>query len=199
MWWFILLILPAMLMLLPFHLTAEVQLHPEQQGRIVLSSLGLKYTWRLRLVRTASGHVLQRIGKSGKAEGPGMELHSSPADAALKRLLHDQPAKRFLQKHVCLERIDAIIRIHFENAARTALVTGAVRSLIPLIPPALRAVTHLQLLPAFTPAQARLQGRCIVQFRLGTIIITALMLLYSSFRQHVSQHERKCVYGASHR
>lgn len=32
MWWFILLILPVMLMLLPFHLTAEVQLHPEQQG-----------------------------------------------------------------------------------------------------------------------------------------------------------------------
>lgn len=90
----------------------------------------------------------------------------------LGTVLRTDKARKFLLRSVRLVSLHALIRLGLSDAARTAAVTGALRQLTRLLPQ--QADVRIQ--PDFIHP-TRIQARCILFFHLGTIIITAAMVL----------------------
>lgn len=179
-WMLLILLLMLMLLAAPVRLQADVYHADQTLGRIRLTVAGLPHTWRLKLVRTPTGHQIIAAGKDGSEHALAPEaLQGSPAERLISQLLASDGPRRYLLRHIRLERLDAALRLHSEDAARTALLTGFIRSLTAFIPPAWRERARLRVTPEFVRDRSILQARCILHFRLGTIIITAGMLLAS--------------------
>ena len=87
-------------------------------------------------------------------------------------------ARRFLLQHVRLICLRAMVRIRLNDASRTCLLAGFLRQLLPLLP----AGSDVRIYPEFL-LPSRVHVRCIVFFHLGTIIITAAMVLLAYYRE----------------
>lgn len=166
------------LMLLPIRLTVDIYHAERTFSRIGLQAARLGRAWLFEAVRTAQGHQLIVAGQDGVSHGvePG-QLRGSPADHMLSALRRADKARHFLIRHIHPERLDASLLLHTENAAATALLTGAMRTLTGCLPLHWREKMHVRIQPDFFREHTTIQARCILRFRLGTIIITACMLL----------------------
>lgn len=116
--------------------------------------------WGVKVFRRAQ----KAAPRQGKARLRGMRL--------LGTVLRTDKARRFLFRHVQFRHLQALISPGLQDAAGTALVTGLLRMLAQLLPG--RADVRVQ--PNFI-GPTRVQARCILFFHLGTIIITAGMVL----------------------
>lgn len=188
MWALAIMLLMLTGMLLPLRLRADVLHSVHTQVRLRLSCMGLRHEWRIQLIRTLQGHQLT-MADSDKPPRPvsPASLQGSRGEKLMTTLLHDARARRYLLRHIALRELTAAMQLHAENAAHTALLTGYARTLMALVPPNQRERMRLMVAPDFAGAHSTFRIRCILQFRLGTIIITAGMLLAAIAAQRVHQ------------
>lgn len=139
---------------------------------------GLGPTLRLRVEKTQHGHQVFRIDKHGNAKP--LKLPSSPSAAPslhmLRSALQGGPLRWFI-RGLSLMQFDVALNVSLDNAARTALTAGAAQSLWRALPCAWRKKARLQVRPDFLSGQGGAQARWIVFFHLGTLLITAAMLM----------------------
>lgn len=110
----------------------------------------------------------------------------------LSALRQAESARRFLLRHVHLDRLDACLLLRTEDAARTSLLSGLLTGLAH-IPAMQRRQVRIRVWPDFFRPHSTLQARCIIRLRMGTILLTMLMLLAFRLRQ-----KARTAYGTSH-
>lgn len=107
----------------------------------------------------------------------------------LGTLLRTNHARRFLLRHTQLISFQALLRPGLQDAASTALLTGFLRQLSSLLP----SKADVRIQPNFT-GTTQLQARCILFFHLGTILVTAVMVLcayVAESREHPLPHSKE--------
>ena len=147
--------------------------------------------WTLRV--TCAGLHRTRHSGDGRAAS---RLRPSRLRLLASSLRRADRARQFLLRHTRLEALDALILLRTGDAALSALVTGSLQSLAAL-PAVRRRNVRIRVLPEFFRPHSSVQARCIIRLRLGTIILTMLMLLAAAFRQRQMQKARNW-YGTSH-
>lgn len=199
MLWLLLAILTIYALLLEARIRVDVLHNGATQAKVELRISKVRRIWNIQLIRTEQGHRLQFSD----------ERHSSPMDAAQFRhsrghslaqaFFRADKARRFLLSHIHLEALDALLFLRTEDAARSALICGAAQGMLACIPSRYRKNMRIQVLPEFFRSHSSVRARCIIRFRLGTIILTAGMLLAAYIReQHLTESE-ETAYGTSHR
>ncbi len=178
---------------------ADVRHFDSTRVQIQLRLLRWHRTWRLQLASTPQGHRLILDDERQVRPLDGAQLRQSRGLAVAGTLRRADKARGFLLKHLHLDRLDALVLLRTEDAARSALLSGTVQSILRCIPALHRHHVRLCVLPEFFRAHSTVNVRCIIRFRLGTIILTAGMLLLAWFReQHLTESE-ETAYGTSHR
>lgn len=152
-----LVLIVVLLLVLPITLTAELA-GSTLRLRLSVCGLGLSFTPTLRR--------------------PTGEKQSFAPERLLLRLLRTARTRRLLRRYIHLRRLDVLIRLGLHDAAKTALLTGLVSQLAPLLP----APADVRITPDFS-LRTRLGARCILSFRLGTIAIAAAPAFFSWIRE----------------
>ncbi|MCH5288076.1 MAG: hypothetical protein J1E43_11725 [Christensenellaceae bacterium] len=177
-----------LLLITPVTLRLDLRLAGETDVLLAARLWGLGPNLRFRLRRTEQGHRVFRVDKKGRetplkaAPSPG-----KPAMTALRTILRGDHARQLLFRGITLLRLDAAVNVSLGDAARTALTAGTLQSLWRALPCAWRRRARLQVRPDFLNGRGSLQARCIVFFHLGTLILTAALLLLS-LRMERSAH-----------
>ena len=192
---FLLLLLISML--LTFTVQTDFHHFDTTQARICVRIAGIHKTWRLMLLRTEQGHRLVLAGEDSARPLNTGQLRTSRGGILLGSLRRADKARKFLLRHARLDRLDAFILLRMEDAAHSALLSGSVRSVLSCIPAVRRKGVHIRVLPEFFRAHSTVNVRCIIRIRLGTIILTAMMLLIAHIREQRQQKARH-AYGTSH-
>lgn len=107
----------------------------------------------------------------------------------LGTVLRTDKARRFLFRHTQVVCLQALVCLGLRDAAATAIWTGLLRQLAPLLPR--KADVRVQ--PNFL-GSTQVQARCILFFHLGTILITAVMGLAAYLmecREHPNPHPKE--------
>ncbi len=174
-----LLLLLALLLLyaffLPVTIQADVHHHAATQTRITAHYAFFKKTWQISRFPIAAG-----------------QFSKNRFRLLIGLLRRADKARRFLLRRIHLVRLDALILLRTEDAARSTLLSGAAQSILPCIPAVRRRNVRICVLPEFFRAHSSLNARCIIQVRLGTIILTSMMLLMAYFREQ-QQTESEAV------
>ena len=89
-------------------------------------------------------------------------------------LLRTDKARRFLMRHAQVTTLQALLHLGLPSAASTAVYTGLLQLIAQLLP----SKADIRIQPDFC-RPTRVQVRCIVFFHLGTLLITAGMLLWA--------------------
>lgn len=188
MLWLWLLLMMGYALLLEVRIQADLRHGNGTQARLILRIAGIHRTWRL--MRAAGDTQVFMAREDGMhVLSPG----GLPADRGwllLSVFRRADAARRFLLRHVHLDRLDAQLALRTADAARTALVTGALRGIAAQLPMRWHGKVRIRVLPEFLRASSAVQARCIIRLRLGTILLTAMMLLSAYLRQrHLKESE----------
>jgi len=172
MLWLPFFILAGYALFLPLTLTVQVQHHRRTRTCVTLHFLCFRKTWRFSGLAWVTSPLRRN---------PNSRLRFSWRRAV--------GARRFLRQHTSFVHLDATILLHTGDAARTALYTGALRSVISLFPSRSRRIC---IQPDFFRGHSALQARCIIRWKLGTLLLTAWMLLTEAlFRQQLKESEAR--------
>lgn len=155
--WLVLAFLLGYALLLPCTVRILVQYHEQIQTRIHLSMAGIHKTW------TFTGFPT-----------PASPLRSQYLRVLLHAIRSASGIRRYFVQHTHLKQFQATIFLHTSDAARTAIFTGLIRNLLTAFP---AAQTKICLLPDFFHPRTSIQCRCIIQWKLGTLLFTTMMLL----------------------
>ncbi len=191
--WILLLLTVLFLALIPVTVTLELHHNEGTRLRLTLRLLCFHYTAAYRLQNTGRGHRFIRE----------KEPSPVPSDASgrlrpIRQALRSSPGtRRFLLAHMHLLCLDGWIALHTGDAARSALLSGAVQGVLACMRP--RAPIRLQVWPAFYRPRSSAYVRCIFRFRPGTLFLTAGMLLPGIFRALHPTESEVSAYGTSHR
>ena len=171
----LLLILLLMLEFLLLPLTIRLDVHHQKHTRIriMMNYAFLRRTWPTAKKTPADGKRRKSL--------------------LLAALRESAEARNYLLHHVHLDRLDAFLRLHTQDAAGTALLTGSLKNLLYCIPPLYRPQVHIRVLPDFLHAHSTLQLVCIIRLTTGTLLLTMLKLLAFRLRQ-----KARTAYGTSH-
>lgn len=160
---------------------------------------GIHKTWQYHLNRTEQGHRLTRTVSYGtKSIGPS-QFRQSRSSIIADTLRRADKARHFLLTHIHLERLDGLVLLRTEDAAASSLLSGTLQGVLGCIPAVRRRNVRIRVLPEFFRAHSTVKARCIIRFRLGTIILTAWMLLAAYMRQQRLTESEAMEYGTSHR
>ena len=158
-------------------LTIRVQGAHLEETRLSILLRWFSLTRRWQLVQTESGKRLARVDADGRVQlHPPDPQRRRQLGTALSTLARADRARRFLLTHLRLQTLDALVCLHTDSAAHAALLSGGLDALARL-PRLYRQRIRLRVLPDFFRGHSIWQARCIIRPRLGTLIITALMLL----------------------
>lgn len=184
MWMAAFFLLIIALCLIPARLQADVQRAGQTVARVRFSAAGLRREWHFAIVRTPQGLQLLAASRTGEPHPVEPEsLRGGPFDRLMQSFFACPDARHYLLRHIRPERLCGVLRLHTGDAARTALLTGFLRSLMQLIPVLWHMEPDIRIVPDFLHARSELQARCIFRFRPGTIIITLALLFLSRFTQ----------------
>ena len=153
---------------------------------------GLGPDLRYRLKATDEGHRVFRVDKKG-VERPLRATNTSsatPTLTILRTVMRGEHARQRFFRGVTLLRLDVALNVSLGDAARTALTAGAIQSLWRVLPCSWRRRARLQVRPDFLNSRGSVQARCMVFFRLGTLIIAATLLLLSALAQRAARPVR---------
>ena len=170
MFWLMISLLVGYMLLLPVDFTLQLHHHGKTHTRLTLRLAGIHKTWRY--------------------EGfPG--AHQAPRESRGQRILsvlrQSGRAGRFLRRHTKLIRLNALLILSTCDAARTAILTGLLRSVCMTIQP---KHCRICIQPDFFHAHSTLQAKCIIRWKLGTLILTAGLLLAEALRhQQLTESE----------
>ena len=143
---------------------------------------------RLLMIAQAAG--IHKFWQISSLPGAASRLRRSRGSLLLGTLLRADHTRRFLLRHMRLEMLDVLLLLRTEDAARTALLSGAAQGLLQCIPAAHQKNVCIRVLPDFFRAHTTVQARCIIRIRLGILLLTAGMLLAAYLRQqHLTESE----------
>jgi hypothetical protein len=162
------------ILLLPLTLQADLWHQGSTKFRVILKYAFIRHTW-----------------PSAKKSPGEKRLHRG--SKLFTALRESASARRFFQRHVHLDSLDALLLLRTGDAAGTSLLTGFVRSLLCCIPPLHRHQVRIRVLPDFFQPHSTIQVRCIIRLTLGTLLLTMLRLLAFRLRQ-----KARTAYGTSH-
>ena len=169
------------LLLLPVRITLDFHHSQRTLLRLHAAYLPLEKEWRMELLHTPGGRQLIIAGKGEPPHQAAIaDMSGGPLDRVVQRLKGDPRARRFLLRHIHVDRLDAQLLLHLQSAANTALITGAVRSVASLLPQKWREHARLSIRPDFLRDKTTLNARCILHIRPGTLFLTAGLLLASA-------------------
>lgn len=151
---------------LPVRIQADVHHSVHTQGRINARFVLLHKTWHF-------------IGLSGAAT----QLRQNRTRLLLNLFRRTDKARAFLLQHLRLEKLDVLALLRTQDAARSAILAGTVQDTLTCLPRLRRESIRIHVLPEFFRAHSTLAVRCIIRLRVGTIILTAIMLLIAYFRE----------------
>ena len=163
-----------LLLITPVRLTLSVSHAGETRILVQAKVWGIPLRWRIRSRRLRKGRVTTLLRKNH----PPSE---APPDTGRRILtmagayLRSNRARAFLRAHLHLIRLEAMLRLSLADAAQTALAAGLLGALSRLVSLRMHAKAWVQVIPAFFDRQTTLHSRCILFFRLGTILITAAL------------------------
>ena len=169
----------AMLLVLvtPVTLRADLRWVGSAEALLALRFWGIGPDLRWRMEKTQQGHRLIRLGKSGAPKPRAIQGKTTVR--MLQALLRGNRARQLLFRGLSLQQLDVALSVSLDNAARTALTAGTLQSLWRALPCQWRRRARLQVRPDFLNQQGGVQARCMVFSHLGTLLITAAMLLLS--------------------
>ena len=183
MGWWLAGLLAAYALLAEVVLRAELHHFDETVAKATLTVAGFRKTWRVRLVKTAQGRRLFLSDKQGTRPLQTGALRQSRGGMLLDAFLRADKARAFLLRFTHLERLDGQVLLRTEDAARCAMLTGGVQAVLNCIPALRRGPVRIRILPDFFRAHTTVDARCIIRLRVGTIILTAGMLLLAWLRE----------------
>lgn len=142
-------------------------------------------TRRVRLLRTAQGHRLVVLNGARDVQTVAPSQMNTGRGKRILHLFRASPhARKYLVKHTQLVQLVIAARISASDAARTAFLTGCIRSAATLVPASLADRIRIMIQPDFAQRGTAAQADCIVHLRLGTILITGGLLLLSFLQRH---------------
>ena len=168
MFWLLLALLAGYALQLPVTLETDAYHHQHTRTRHRLSISGLHKTW------TTDG-----------LSGTAAQIKSPRSRMMLTIFRNADNMRHFLRAHTHLQKLDVLLLLHTNDAAHTALLTGIIRPLIQLPQQNVRICVQ----PDFFRPHSTLQIRCIIRWKLGTLLLTSMMLLVAYIRQRVSESE----------
>ncbi len=181
----------AALLFLP-RLTVQFDLHHfgGTQGRVLLRLWRWRRMLRLAVVRTDTGHQVVLAGQGGPARplSPA-EMAGTPGERLMQVFSRADRMRRFLFRHARLQRLDALFCLRLEDAARCAVLSGAMQGATAFLPGRWQRQVHLRVVPDFFREHSTFRARCILDVRLGTLFITACMLLAAYIREACTKKE----------
>ena len=190
MFWLLTVLLLAYAALLKVHIQADLRHAETTQGRVVIRMAGLHKTKQLILLSTPQGHRLLLADSKGIQPLNTDRFAHGRTRALFALFRRADKVRRFLLRRVHLDRLDALVLLRTEDAAHTAFLSGTFQGFLACIPAAHRNGVRVRVLPEFFRAHSTVNARCIIHLRLGTIILTATMLLMAYFReQHLAESE----------
>lgn len=184
--WFLLCTLAIFFLIAPVSVSADVRWQGQADLALLIRVWGAPFRMRRRVLRTPKGH---RFFTLHDAQPP----EATPAPSVRKGLallgafLRGDHARRFLRRHVHLRSLDALAILSLEDAAATAILSGLVQGLLSLMPCAWQRKAHIRVRPGFPARQSLLQARCIVSFRLGSLLFAAL-LAFIAYAAEAREH-----------
>lgn len=168
MFWLLLALLAGYALQLPVTLETDAYHHQHTRTRHRLSISGLHKTW------TTDGF-----------SGAAAQIKSPRSRMMLTIFRNADKVRHFLRAHTHLDQLDLLILLHTNDAAHTALLTGIIRPLAQLPQQNVRICVQ----PDFFHPCSTLQIRCIIRWKLGTLLLTSMMLLVAYIRQRISESE----------
>lgn len=162
----------------PVRIVTDVWHHAVTDVHARIYLWGVRMDLKLRILRENKDWKVLLLTRQGQFKElrakPGLVRQSA---VSLKTFLRSDKARRFLLRHVDVQALHAWLRLSLSNAARTAMLTGALQVLQGMLPPAVRKRVRIRIQPDFMQHETLLQARCIVFFRLGTLLMTVAMVL----------------------
>ena len=195
MLWALIILIMIILLTLPAEIRTELRHTDATQLFIRLQITGIHRTWRLLLLRTAVGHRLVLDGKNGLQPLDPQSFRRSRGSTLLTALGQEKSIRRYLLQHLHLQTLEAFALLRTDDAAHSALLSGALQAILSSFP-SFRRKARIRIFPEFFRGHSTVLAKCIIRIRLGTILLTAMMLLAAQHRQH--QKKARQIYGTSH-
>lgn len=175
-------ILVAFIVLItPVTIQLNLRYAQSSEAMLMIRLWGLGPDLRYRLEKTEDGRRLFRVDKSGKLKPlkAASSTSAKPLMTLLRAVLRGNQARELFFRGLSLQQLDIALNVSLGNAARTALTAGALQSLWRALPCQWRRKARLQVRPDFLGGHGGFQARCMIFFHLGTLLITAALLLLS--------------------
>lgn len=183
MFWLLMALMTVYAVFLEVTILADLRHFESTRARVILRIAGVHKTWRLMLLQTEQGHRLVLADNYGAHPLDANQLRQSRSSKLLDALRRADKARGFLLHHIRLDRLNTLVLLRTEDAARSAVLSGTVQGALACIPALHRKAIRIQVLPEFFRAHSTVNARCIIRIRLGTIILTAMMLLMAWIRE----------------
>ena len=194
----LIILLMAAASLLKVTLQADLHHSDRTQVQFLLRIGQLHKSWRLMIIRTSSGHRLLLSDGQGAHPLDTVRIQQSRSGLLLGTLRRSDKARRFLLSRTCMDKLDALVLLHTSDAARSAVLSGLIGGMLGCIPAVRRRHVRIRVLPEFFKARSTVDVCCIIRLRMGTIIVTAIMLLAAYIRQQHRTESEAVSYGTSH-
>lgn len=171
------LLMVLILLFCPVRFTAEAEVCAGASFRITVTYLFLRKELRYTAGADSGKLTLQNehTGKSKQLFAAGFS--SGSWKRLMRAFMRGRAARHFLLRHVRLHALRSHLLLRTGDAARTAVITGMLRSGLQLLPKNRNGQVHLVITPDFFREHSHLAFRCILSIRAGHIILTLLMLL----------------------
>lgn len=168
---------------LPLRMQIDVQAADTLSWRIVPSILWLKKVFRFRLIRTQRHHEVLYLPQHGSPHCISSEKLQNPSGKRLALSLWNvKPIRRYLLRHIHHFCLVTEIIVHAEDAARTAMITGFFHVISNMIHSFTDNVST-RIIPGFSHQHTVAHTQCIFSVKLGTLLITSVMVLLHSLKR----------------
>lgn len=196
--------LVLLLMILPLRLSLRVQHTTQTHGSLGVQAGPVKLSFPFRVARTErGGHQLTFLPRRPKEKPrPASADQMKKGMTALGTFLRADNTRKFLLKYTHLCDLTVYLHLSTSDAAKTAMLTGLIRSLRGVVPASARKRVHIAAQPDFLSGRTTGYLRCIVSLRLGILLITGGMVLAAWLmerREHPLSNKEAQQYGSSHR
>lgn len=168
MFYLLLALLAGYALNLPLTVQADIHLHQQTFTRIQVHFAFLHKSWQIHGFSPAADQLNLHQGKR-----------------LLSLFKRANQARRYLLSHTQLDKLEALLLLRTDDAAHTALLTGVLQPLNQLP----RRNVRIRVFPDFFRPRSTLQLRCIIRCKLGTLLLTSIMLLAAYIRQRNSESE----------
>lgn len=160
------------ILFLPVRIQTDIYHSEISRLRVYVGFAGFHKTWMHQ----------KRFDARGLQDTPGRQL--------LALLHQSRSARSYLLAHLRIERLDVLFLLHTADAARSALLSTCLQWLATIHPYYQQHRISVRILPDFFRPRSTLMLRCIIRPRLGTLLLTAgLLILHTLSERQPTESE----------